>query len=231
VRKIILGIVTCVAAAACTASGETAPDPTSGFSIQPTASPFVRVVAGHVSGLVPDSWSAIPLDASPRQGFVASPDPEAWRSDVSVTGMAATWVDATLVGLPRDAYYLAARGPLMSELVSAPGCEAHRQVVLVDHAPIWADGVSSSPGDYIAKAHGICRTDGAPRVRWSYFVAAPGYGPAMRLGIPGSGLYVAAAVTRDSPSARGRLARLLSTVRFGEAGFGDLVRASRGAVR
>ena len=229
-RKIILGIISCVAAAGCTASGGATPESASGFSIQPTATPFVRVVAGHVSGLVPDSWSAIPLDASPRQGFVASPDPEAWRSGMSVTGMAATWVDATVVGLPRDAYYLAARGPLMSELSSAPGCRADRQVVLVNHAPTYADGVSSSPGDYIAKAHGICRTDGGPRVRWSYFVAVPGYGPAMRLGIPGSGLYVAAAVTRDSPSARARLARLLSTIRFGEAGFGDLVRASRATV-
>jgi len=230
VRKTILGILACVATAGCAATHDATPPSTSGFLIQPTQTPFVRVVAGHVSGLVPGSWSAIPLDASPRQGFVASPDPDAWSSGVNTTGMAATWVDATQLGLPRDAYYLVARGPLMSELISVPGCRAERHVVLVDHAPIYADGVWSSPGDYIAKAEGTCRTGGAPRVRWSYFVAAPGYGPAMELGIPGSGLYVAAAITRDSPHARERLANLLSNVRFGEAGLGDLIRAGRATV-
>lgn len=229
-RKIILGILACVAAAGCAANDDATPDAVSGFLIEPTATPFVRVVAGSVSGLIPGSWSAEPLDASPRQGFVASPDPEAWRSGVSTTGMAASWVDATAVGLPRDTYYLAARGPLMAELVSAPGCRAERQVVFVDHAPIYGGEVSSSPGDYIARAEGTCRTEGSPRIRWSFFVAAPGYGPAMRLGIPSSGLYVAAAITRDSPRARERLARLLSNVRFGPAGLGDLVRASRAAV-
>jgi hypothetical protein len=229
VRNVILGIIACVAAAGCSAIDESTPPPALTLSVLPTETPFVRVVAGHVSGLVPESWSAVPLDASPRQGFVASPDPEAWRSlGPGATGIAATWVDATKVGLSRDAYYLAARGPLMAELVSAQGCRAIREVVVVDHVPTFTGGGWSSPGDYIAKAEGVCRTDGAPRVRWSFMVAAPGYGPAMELGIPGSGLYVAAAVTRDTPRASDRLARLLRHVRFGDAGFGDFIRAARG---
>ena len=65
-------------------------------------------------------------------------------------------------------------------------------------------------------------------MRWSFYVAAPGYGPARELGIPSSGLYVAAAVTRDSPRASDRLAQLLRHVRFGDAGFGDFIRAARG---
>ncbi len=228
-RNVILGIIACVAAAGCSATDEPTPPTALTLSVQPTASPFVRVVAGHVSGLIPESWSAVPLDASPRQGFVASPDPEAWRDlGPGATGIAATWVDATEVGLSRDAYYLAARGPLMAELIAAPGCRAEREVVVVDHVPAFTGGGWSSPGDYIAKAEGVCRTDGAPRVRWSFFVAAPGYGPAKELGIPSSGLYVAAAITRDTPRASDRLAQLLRHVRFGDAGFGDFIRAARG---
>ncbi|HEY7478660.1 MAG TPA: hypothetical protein VIB62_10530 [Actinomycetota bacterium] len=229
-RKIILGIVASVAAAGCTASHASIPSEGAPLLIQPTETPFVRIVAGDVSGLVPGSWSAVPLDASPRQGFVASPNPEAWGEGASTAGIAATWVDATEVGLPRDAYYLVARGPLMAELTSSPGCRAQSRVIVSDNAPRYLDGVWSSPGDYIAKAEGICRTDGGPRVRWSYFVAAPGYGPAMELGIPASGLYVATAITRDSPNASERLARLLSNVRFGEAGLGDFIRATRAPV-
>jgi hypothetical protein len=146
---------------------------------------------------------------------------------VGITGIAATWVDATVVGLSRDAYYLAARGPILAELLASPGCRASREIVVVDHAPSYSGGAWTSPGDYIARAEGVCRTGGAPRVRWAYFVAAPGYGPAMKLGIPGSGLYVATAVTRDSERADERLRRLMSTLRFGDAGLNDLIRAAR----
>ena len=39
----------------------------------------------------------------------------------------------------------------------------------------------------------MCRADGQPATRWSYFIAAPGFGPAGSVGIAGSGLYVVVA--------------------------------------
>jgi hypothetical protein len=61
-------------------------------------------------------------------------------------------------------------------------------------------------------------------------VAAPGFGPAGRIGIPGSGLYLIVAATRESPRARRILDSLLDHVRFGRDGIGDFVRAVRPAV-
>jgi hypothetical protein len=50
------------------------------------------------------------------------------------------------------------------------------------------------------------------------------------MGIPGSGLYVIVAATRESPRARMILSRLLDNVRFGQDGIGDFVRALRPAM-
>lgn len=227
----LLGIVVWLAAAGCTALGTTTPvaDPDPAFLVEPTQQPFVRVTAGPVTGLVPEGWTAVPYDdAGPREGFIASPDPRRWRSvDGARPGFAASWVDATRVGVPRDLYYLAATGPLMSNLATSPGCRTVRHTVLIDHVPALAHGPADSPGDFIARAQGVCRRSGETRTRWSYFVAAPGFGPAMSLGIPGSGLYVAVAVTRDTPHANARLDHLLSHLRFGDASVSTFVRVSR----
>jgi hypothetical protein len=199
------------------------------FLVEPTQQPYVRVTAGPVTGLVPETWTAVPYDdAGPREGFIASPDPRRWRSvDGARPGFAASWVDATRVGVPRDLYYLAATGPLMSNLVAAPGCRTIQRTIVTDHVPAMADGREGSPGDFVARAHGVCRRSGDMGTRWSYFVAAPGFGPAMRVGIPGSGLYVAVAVTRDTPNATARLDHLLSHVRFGDTSVSTFVRVSR----
>ena len=45
----------------------------------------------------------------------------------------------------------------------------------------------------MAQGKGTCNIHGTP-TRWAYFVAAPGFGPVRRMGIPASGLYVVVAV-------------------------------------
>jgi hypothetical protein len=231
VRGTVLGFVVWLAAAGCTALGTPAPADDQGpaFLVEATQQPLVRVTAGPVTGLVPEGWTAIPFEGTdPREGFLASPQPGHWHwTDGAVPGFAATWVDATAIGVPSDMYYLAATGPVLSNLVTAPSCRVVRRSVIADHVPALADGAPNSPGDFMIRAHGVCRPQGEPMTRWSYFVAAPGYGPAMGVGIPGSGLYVAVAVTRDSPKATERLTRLLASVRFGDASLSNLVRVAR----
>ena len=63
------------------------------------------------------------------------------------------------------------------------------------------------------------------RTRWSYFVAAPGFGPAQARGIPGSGLYVVMAATVAAPGSGRVLHQLVRNVRFGQDGVADFVRA------
>jgi hypothetical protein len=124
-------------------------------------------------------------------------------------------------------YYLAATGPLLSRLMTGPGCRSLRQDVVVDHAPALMSGEAGSPGDFVARAEGLCHPSGARPTRWSTFIAAPGFGPAMDVGIPGSGLYVIVAVTREGPAASDRLAHMLSHVRFGDASVSNFVRVYR----
>jgi hypothetical protein len=160
-----------------------------------------------------------------HEGFVASPHPDTWpEMRPSTAGLVATWVDATRVGVPSDLYYLAASGPLLSDLRNRAGCTSSFKV-LVNNVPAFLHGAADSPGDFVARGGGVCRTDSGAATRWSYFVAAPGFGPVGRIGIPGSGLYVIVAATRESPRARRILSRLLDHVRFGRYGIGDFVRA------
>ena len=198
-------------------------DPPAPFQVEPTDSPFARVTAGPVTGLIPAGWQAVPLQTGSRSGFTAAPlavGPEA-GAEARIT---ATWIDATRVGVPSDFYYLAASGPALGGLLDHPSCTAHRTIVFADHSPAYLAGGHDSPGDFIARGHGTCA--GPDRVsRWSFFVAAPGYGPARTLGIPSSGLYVVTAVTTDGPRARATLGHLLGGVRFGGARVGDFVRA------
>jgi hypothetical protein len=136
-------------------------------------------------------------------------------------------VDATEVGVPSDYFYLAATGPLLSELLGDGACRVVSQHVVVDRVPAYLDGGRHSPGDFVASGSGTCITHQGLRQRWSYFVAAPGFGPVRRVGITRSGLYLAAAVTKATPQAPERLEHLLSNVRFGGDGIGDLARAAR----
>jgi hypothetical protein len=230
VRRALLGIAVSLAAAGC-AGVEAHPLALPGAQIvlMPTASPYVRVIAGSVSALVPDGWNAVPVDPSGfHEGFVASPGPLGPGATEPIRqGISATWVDATRVGIPSDLYYLAATGPLLSALQEAPGCRSSSHRVFADHVPAFINGDDSSVGDFMAEGEGICRAHGVAATRWSYFIAAPGFGPAGAVGIPGSGLYVVVAITRDSPQAHPLLTRLLSHVRFGATGIGDFQRAVR----
>lgn len=230
-RGSALGIVVWLAAIGCTASETpgTASLPPIDALVLAAEQPFVRVTAGPVSGLVPETWTAVSLAADGAgEGFLASPHPGRWEAVGGATpGVSAAWVDATEVGLASDMYYLAATGPLLSYLVSGPGCRTLERHVVVDHAPALMSGETDSPGDFVARAQGVCRPAGARPTRWATFIAAPGFGPAMDVGIPGSGLYVIVAVTRDGPAADERLDHMLSHVRFGDASVSSFVRVYR----
>jgi hypothetical protein len=146
--------------------------------------------------------------------------------DGATEGIAATWVDATAVGVPSDFYYLAATGPLFSRLTHSRDCRAESQEIFLDNEPSFAAGTQDSPGDYMARGEGTCHARGQ-RTRWAYFVAAPGFGPVRQLGIPKSGLYVVVAVLRDGRKAGQVLQRLIARTRFGDAAIRDFVRVAR----
>jgi hypothetical protein len=195
--------------------------------IQRSPSPFSEVTAGPVRALIPDGWQPMPTSGGAREGFFASPSPEAWsRMDGTTEGIAATWVDATLVGVPSDFYYLAATGPLFSQLLHSPDCRAESSRVLIDNVPTFASGVAGSPGDYMAEGEGTCKARGQV-TRWAYFVAAPGFGPVRQMGIAQSGLYVVVAVLRDGSKAGSTLQHLIGQTRFGDTPIRDFVQSVR----
>jgi hypothetical protein len=227
-RRAILGITVTLIGAACNfapSPGTEDPVPLDRIVIQQSPSPFSQITAGSVRALIPDAWSPFPATDGPREGFFAAPRPERWIGmDGTREGMAATWVDATEVGVPSDFYYLAATGPLLSGLLGSPACEAERSRVFADNRPGIVSGDPTSPGDYVARAEGTCRV-GERVNRWAFFVAAPGFGPTRTLGIPRSGLYLVVAVIRDGRRADTTLHRLISRTRFGDALVGDFVEA------
>jgi hypothetical protein len=231
-RRAILGIVVALMGTGCAGvpSVGDPPDLADALLIRPSSSPFSQVTVGSVRALVPDGWHAAPVKGA-RGGFVASPHPEAWRHmDGSITGMAATWVDATEVGMPSDFYYLAATGPLLSSLTRSDTCRAESQQVILDNAPAFAAGDTDSPGDYMARGEGTCHVGGTP-TRWAFFVAAPGFGPVRTVGIPQSGLYVVVAVMHDSQRAPALLDRLITHTSFGGAMVSEFVVAAGGKLR
>jgi len=193
------------------------------------SAPYAEITAGPVHAVVPKGWRPVPTAEGPSEGFIASPRPDAWRGvDGSVAGMAATWIDASRVGVPSDFYYLAATGPVLSGLTGSDACDG-RERVLVDHRPAWMAGAAASPGDYLARGEGTCLVDGVP-TRWAYFVAAPGFGPERSLGIPAAGLYLVVVVLPDSRQAPHLLQTLLAKTRFGGAGIRDFVTVARHTV-
>jgi len=209
-------------------SGRHGADGPSQLLVQPSTAPYSQVTAGPVRALVPDGWTAVPAHSvdDVRGGFVASPHPGAWHTvDGRTSGMAATWIDATRVGVPSDFYYLAANGPLMSGLNDSPDCRADRRRVFLDHRPSFADGTAGSPGDYMASAEGTCRASGG-LTRWAYFVAAPGFGPVRSIGIPDSGLYVVVAVVPDASGSAATLHRIIANASFAGSTVADFVAAA-----
>jgi hypothetical protein len=187
---------------------------------------FTRVSAFGVSAIVPDDWVVSPA-GSPEYsvGVTATPGPAVAIGSVPIEqGLIATRVDATAVGAPSDLYYLAAKGPILSEIREDTRCTIAQKHVYADHAPAAITGRTASPGDFVAAANGTC---GRRHVvtRWSYFVAAPGFGPAREQGIPGSGLYLIVAATPAIPGSARTLARMVERVRFGDDGMQDFLHA------
>src|SRR5207245_6245262 len=93
-----------------------------------------------------------------------------------------------------------------------PGaCGPARAPVLVTHPPDYS-GRTLSPGDFVASAAGGCRRGGR-LTHWAYVVAAPGFGPVRKVGIPTSGLYVVVAEVSGPESAR-LLTEIMKSARF-----------------
>ena len=231
-RRAVLGVAIALVGTGCVApSADDPPALDAPIEIMSSPTPFMQVTAGQVTAIVPDGWVANPPTGSSfRGGFHASPHPEGWRRmDGGVPGMSATWVDATRVGVPSDFFYLAATGPLLSNLIDSRRCNAETQRVFVDRRPDFSPN-GTSLGDYVAEGEGTCDVRGTP-TRWAYFVAAPGYGPVHEVGIPASGLYVVVAVTPEGERAAALLDQLIRHTSFGGSSVGDLVEATRGRLR
>jgi hypothetical protein len=204
-------------------------DPSASSSPAPSADArLTRAVSAFgVSAIVPDDWVVAPADDDAYTiGVSATPGPRVGPSTVPVAqGLLATRVDATAVGAPSDLYYLAAKGPIIAPRPDAR-CKVTDTHVYADHAPSAVTGRRASPGDFVASAVGHCR---GPRAvtRFSYFIAAPGFGPARERGIPGSGLYLIMASTPKVPGAVHTLSTMMGKVRFGADGAQDFVQAVR----
>jgi hypothetical protein len=185
------------------------------------------VTADGVSAMIPDGWVARPAEgAAPYRGLTASPGPATFDAALPRQGLIATRIDASDVGAPSDLYYLAAKGPVIAEVTHSRGCRVTDEQVYADHRPAWLEGSRMSPGDFVASASGRCTRHGRT-TRWSYFVAAPGFGPARERGIPGSGLYLIVASTPAAPGAERTLAQMIRNVRFGKDTARDFVQAVR----
>jgi hypothetical protein len=228
VRKAIGCLLTALVAAGCRAATfQTTPAAADALSVQESPTPFKGVTAGDVHALIPDGWE--PRLAGGRgsfeRGFVASPPTQGPPGRVAA-GMAAVWIDGTRVGVPSDYYYLAARNAAVGRLTEQGGCDVLAPTIYADHRPSFANGDADSPGDYVAVGRGVCARAREP-TRFAYFVAAPGYGPLHRVGIPASGLYMVVAIVPDGPRAPRMLRTLLAGTQFGTASVEDLIRAAK----
>jgi hypothetical protein len=207
------------------------PPPKTVFTVHhlpPSPSPLrVEVQAGSVQALIPDGWEPRPLPTAryPQEGFVASPQIEEWeRGAGSVAGIEVFWIDVAKLNIPSDYYYMVAQGPAMAALAANKNCRSAGEEIYIDHPPDFT-GRRFSPGDYVVSATGTCRTQGKP-TRWAYVVAAPGFGPMRRVGIPTSGLYVVIAVVPGKKAGQ-ILKQILEAARFGNTSISEILQAAR----
>jgi hypothetical protein len=227
VRRVLLAVVAAASGWGCSLSGRAQPAADPGVRLSPSPTPFTLVTAGEVRGVVLDDWIVAPVltSAGMRSGFMASPQAGGWPDiDGSNVGMSATWVDATAVGVPSDYYYLAANGPLLSRLTTSANCRERSERVYLNERPTF-DHRRWSPGHYMASGEGVCHRRGLA-THYAYFVAAPGYGPVHRMGIPSSGLYVVVAVVPQQRGADHLLRTLIQRTHFGDTGVRDFVKAA-----
>ena len=234
VHRFVPAVVAALLAVGCqTASGTTHP-PAAVVPREPALSrpsPFTVVTDGPVQYVVPRAWTSAPVevDGTLREGLMASPDLERWQQmDGTEPGVEAAWMKVSRIGVPSDFFYLAAKWPALPRLVASRHCTTEQQRIIVDHLPeVRASGAL---GDFAATASGTC-TVGHRVNRWSYFVAAPSFGPVRRVGLPDSGLYLVVAVVRDGNQAKRYLHRMIYGARFGQATVSDLVLAARRSAR
>ncbi len=189
-------------------------------------SPLVEVRIGHVRAVIPKSWDAktLPISNLAREGFVASPNLTRWeRGQAYSQGIEAFWVDVATLRIPSDYYYLAARNASFGQLGGPGACGPARPQILVNHPPDYS-GRTLSPGDFVASAAGRCVRRGQ-LTHWAYVVAAPGFGPVRKVGIPSSGLYVVVAEVSGPESAR-LLTEIMKSARFASATIGQIVDAA-----
>jgi hypothetical protein len=207
------------------------------FATAPVASPLRTgtsraealrpVSAGRVQALVPNGWEVQLIGSGQmhRIGFKASASLDEWKATKGrAQGIEAYWVDAADVGVPSDYYYLAARGPAARRLAARADCRSTDRRVLLDDRPRF-DRRIDSPGNYVATATGTCRSK-KNVTRWASFVAAPGFGPVRKLGIPESGMYYVLVVVKEGPRAKARMGRLLESVSFGGTAVSDFLRVA-----
>ncbi len=236
VRTTIVALVFATAVTGCSRvpDATTLPTDPPSFSTHPFAlpsspAPLLQVQAGFVQAVVPGSWEAKPLprDRYPQEGFVAAPRLEDWEhADGTVRGMEVFWIDVAKLRIPSDYYYLVARGPVLDALRANKACQPGEQQVYADHPPDLT-GRRFSPSDYVAAGTGTCEVHGR-HTRWAYLVAAPGYGPVRRVGLPTSGLYVVLAVVSGSRSDV-LLQEMLQSARFGDTPMTQIVKAASSA--
>jgi len=230
-RGRILALALTALATACTRTPLAQPPSQPDMSILPVASPaspspLVEVRIGHVRAVIPKSWEAKMLPSSnlAQEGFVASPNLSRWeRGRAYSQGIEAFWVDGATLHIPSDYYYLAARNASFGQLGGPGACGPARPQVLVNHPPDYS-GRTLSPGDFVASAAGGCLRGGR-LTHWAYVVAAPGFGPLRRVGIPTSGLYVVVAEVAGPGSAR-LLTEIMKGARFDSATIGQIVDAA-----
>jgi hypothetical protein len=230
VRGRILALALIALATACTRTPLAEPPSQPDMSILPVVSPaspspLVEVRIGHVRAVIPKAWEAktLPTSNLPREGFVASPNLARWeRGQAYSQGVEAFWVDVATLRIPSDYYYLAARNASFGQLGGPGACGPARPQILVNHPPDYS-GRTLSPGDFVASATGGCMRGGRP-THWAYVVAAPGFGPIRKVGIPTSGLYVVVAEVTGPESAR-LLTEIMKSARFDSATIGHIVDA------
>jgi hypothetical protein len=235
VRRRILALVLAALATACTRTPIAPSTTDGGISILPvpsqaSPSPLVEIRIGHVRGVIPRTWEArmLPKSHLAREGFVASPNLARWeRGKPYSQGIEAFWVDGARLRIPSDYYYLAARNASFGQLAGPRACGDIRSRVLVNHPPDFT-GRTLSPSDFVASAVGTCLRGGRS-THWAYVVAAPGFGPVRRVGIPTSGLYVVVAEVTGPGSAR-LLTEIMKGARFDSASIGEIVDAAHRAV-
>jgi hypothetical protein len=207
-------------------------DADSGISVHPwhseaSPAPLKLVQTGFVEGVLPSDWQVqlLPETRYPQQGFMASPRIADWeRRAGMIRGLEVFWIDVGKARIPSDFYYMVARGPAFRSMAARKACRPRAQEIVVDRPPDLT-GRNYSAGDFVSVATGVCRGR-QHTTRWTYVVAAPGFGPVRDVGIPTSGLYVVFAVVAG-PQSRVLLEEILEGARFGQTSISQIVAEAR----